>query len=84
MQNENLQALKPNYYVFKEIGLLNFIQNIDTKLKYVFSNVVDIYTEKVFNEELYYPNRNFNGIESFVIFQQGLEEKLCDMFNDMQ
>ncbi|DAA94133.1 TPA: hypothetical protein CPT88_08680 [Candidatus Gastranaerophilales bacterium HUM_8] len=83
-KNENLQALKPNYYVFKEIGLLNFIQNIDTKLKYVFSNVVDIYTEKVFNEELYYPNRNFNGIESFVIFQQGLEEKLCDMFNDMQ
>mgnify|MGYP000277899471 FL=1 len=46
--------------------------------------MVDIYTEKVFNEELYYPNRNFNGIESFVIFQQGLEEKLCDMFNDMQ
>lgn len=75
-KNENIQELKPGYQIFKEIGLLYFIKNIDTALKYVFSSVIHTYSEKIFNEELYYPNKDFRNIDNFLVFQMGLEEKL--------
>lgn len=83
-KNEDIKTLKPSYMIFKETGLYFFIKNIDTALKHVFSNVIDTYTEKVFNEELYYPNKNFDGIDDFLIFKSGLEEKLHNVYNKIQ
>ena len=55
-KNEDFSELKPNYLLFRNIGLFKFIKNIETALKYSFSNAIELYTEKIFNNELYFKN----------------------------
>ena len=81
LKNEDIQDVKPCHQVFEKIGLLYFIKDIDTTLKYVFSNVIDIYSEKFFNEELYLPNKHFSNVDDIIAFQNGLKDKLHQNFN---
>lgn len=76
-KNENIADLRPKYEIYKAIGLLAFKKGIDTSLKFVFDDVIETYTAKVFNEELYYPNLEIiNNIDDFLVFTSNLEEKL--------
>ena len=76
-KNEDITDLKPKYETYKSIGLLAFKKNIDTFLKFTFDDVIETYTAKIFNEELYYPNLEIiNNIDDFLVFTSSLEEKL--------
>ena len=74
-KNSDFSMLKPNYFLFRNIGLFKFIKNIDTVLKYSFSNAIEIYTEKIFNKELYYKNKSLT-VDSFCNFLEILDDKL--------
>lgn len=75
-KNEDMADLRPRYETYKAIGLLAFKKGIDTSLKFVFDDVIETYTAKIFNEELYYPNKGINNIDDFLVFTSCLEEKL--------
>ncbi len=81
--NEDLCELKPEYLLFRKIGLFNFIKNIDNGLKYAFSDAIEAYTKKIFYNELYYTNRNLTA-DNFCSFLATLNSKLDEYMNNLK
>lgn len=82
-KNEDFSELKPNYLLFRNIGLFKFIKNIETALKYSFSNAIELYTEKIFNNELYFKNKRLE-IDDFYTFLKMLDNKLNEYINNLE
>ncbi len=81
-KNEDFSELKPGYLLFRNIGLFKFIKNIDTSLKYSFSDAIEIYTEKIFNNELYYKNKNLTA-DDFYKFLEMIDNRLSKYVNEL-
>ncbi len=81
-RNESIENLSPRHKVYIDIGLFDFIKNIDSSLKIAFDCAISAYTNKVFIEELYYNNDKFGNIDNFFIFQKSIETKLKELIND--
>lgn len=81
-KNEDFSELKPGYLLFRNIGLFKFIKNIDTSLKYSFSEAIEIYTEKIFNDELYYKNKNLTA-DDFYKFLEMIDDRLSKHMNEL-
>lgn len=81
-KNEDIQELKPSIMNFRSDGLLYFIDNIDTPIKFIMQDVIRSYTRKFFEEELFLPNLNLNDYDSAELFVSIIEKKLNDNTND--
>ena len=75
-EDGDIGKLKPDYHIYKRLGLLDFVKPVDTMLKFALDNMYTTYLREWAEETIYLPNYGLGKAKDLVLFEQYFNKEI--------